>query len=482
MAILDQFGRRFAHGASRQRSRGPYWNRPNKGVDDLIPSTDRKALAALSREIVYNNGPAKESIRQKASFSVGSAWKPIYTGSDTDVGEEAASWLENVWFPLCDVRGGGHDWHEFLELVSKGMDREGEAFVLLTKTPDGFPQVQHVPAHQVWSDRNEKKVKKGSYAGLKLEDGIIYNRRGRPVAYRVHEDDTGNNYQDVSARDIIHVYDSDFPEQKRGYPAFAHALNDLKNSMSSQELETIRQNVLSSIYLIESSELEPDPNDPAWESSIDTGNQEGVLYEQIAPGIRHIKGSEKIDAIKHENPGDIWESFQDRLIRGAVIGAGWCLALVWKSPGQGTAERAEVVRARKAVEARQKKLRYVARRVVTYAIAVADSLERLNVRAPGNMLKWEFNTPERLTVDDGREAKAMLEAAIKGAISEQEYQTFRGKGYEQHCREMALAKVTRHRVAREVTESNDEGVTINPEDLGVVMEDRPLSKSTEQEA
>ena len=26
------------------------------------------------------------------------------------MGEQAASWLENVWFPVCDFRGSGHDW------------------------------------------------------------------------------------------------------------------------------------------------------------------------------------------------------------------------------------------------------------------------------------------------------------------------------------------------------------------------------------
>ena len=61
----------------------------------------------------------------------------------------------------------------------------------------------------------------------------------------------------------------------------------------------------------------------------------------------------------------------------------------------------------------------------------------------------------------------MREAVEKGLCSEQEYQIFKGRDYEQHCREQALAKVTRAKVAREVTESNDEGVRVNPAELGV---------------
>jgi hypothetical protein len=92
---------------------------PNKGVNELIPMSDRRTLAALSRRLVFNFGPAKEAIRQKASYSVGCAWMPSYGGSDVEVGTEAASWLENVWYPVCDIAGNGSDWHEFLELVSK---------------------------------------------------------------------------------------------------------------------------------------------------------------------------------------------------------------------------------------------------------------------------------------------------------------------------------------------------------------------------
>ena len=83
------------------------------------------------------------------------------------------------------------------------------------------------------------------------------------------------------------------------------------------------------------------------------------------------------------------------------------------------------------------------------------------------MLRWSFTMPERLAIDDGREANAMREAVEKGLCSEQEYQAFKGRDYEQHCREQALAKVTRFKVAREVSETNDQGVQINPLELGV---------------
>ena len=473
MSLLDQWGnpissRKFAHAASRNRFRGPNMRMPDVGVDSLISMSDRKTISALSRRLVFNQGPAKEAIRQKASYSVGQAWNPMYNGADAAVGNEAASWLQNVWYPLCDVRGGGHDWRELLMTVSKCMDRDGESFVLLTASREGFPQLQQIPSYQIWSKDKVEFVERGFYRGMYIHDGVICNKRGRPVAYRVNQDEDGKKFKDISARDLIHIYDSDFPEQKRGYPAFAHALDDMKNSLSSKELETIRQNVISSLYLVESSANGPDPNDPAWVGDIDTTDKEAVLYEQIAPGIRHISSDQSLDVIKHENPGPIWEAFQSRLLRGQIIGMGWSYSMCsGESLGQGTAERADVLRARKAVEARQRSLLYLAKRAATYALAKAAESGNYNVTPPRDMLRWSFTLPERLTIDDGREARAMREAVEKGLCSEQEYQAFKGRDYEQHCREQALAKVTRTKVAREVSETNDQGVQVSPVELGV---------------
>ena len=476
MAILDQFGNpaantRFARAASRNPFRGVQFGNQDKSINELIPSRDRKTLATLSRRLVFNQGPPKEAIRQKASYSVGKAWMPIYHGSDSAVGEQAASWLTNVWYPVCDVRGNGHDWREFLEVVSKCMDRDGESFVLLTQSKSGFPRLQHIPSHQVFSDSSAKVVSKGPYKGLKIDDGVIYNKQGASVAYRVNADNQGKKFRDISARDLCHVYDSDFPEQRRGYPAFSHSLDDLVNSMTSTELETVRQNLISSMFLIEKSPQGPDPDDPAWISDINTTSKEAVLYEQVAPGIRHI-GSEDgsgFEVVEHKNPGDTWSSFNDRLLKSAVVGCGWAYSMIWGSPGQGTAARAEIMRARKAIEARQKRLLYMAKKAITYALAKASEGD-FGVTAPGNMLKWSFSMPEKLSVDDGREARYLSESVEKGLCSEQEYQAYKGKEYEQHIREQALAKVARVKVAREVSESNEEGVEVLPDELGLHAE------------
>ena len=93
--------------------------------------------------------------------------------------------------------------------------------------------------------------------------------------------------------------------------------------------------------------------------------EEGLSLQAYQGGmIRYMKANsgEKLEAIKHDNPGDVWEAFQDRMIRMSVIGASWSYGMVWKAAGQGTAERADILRARRAVAKRQRLLDHLARR------------------------------------------------------------------------------------------------------------------------
>jgi len=469
MAVVDQFGRpvtiarTFAHAADQNRSRGPQFYDRNASIEELIPRHDRNALVGLSKRLFTNMGaPMRAAIAQKADYSVGSAWIPIYGGKDKEVGDEVCSWLKNVWFPMCDVRGGGHDWHRLLKLTSTGLDREGEVFVMLTTDRSGeFPRLQQVPSYLVRSAFNGP-VKMGPYKGLRIHDGVIYNAQNAAVAYRVYSDQT--NFKDISARDLIHDFDPTYQEQGRGLPAFTHALDDMKMMLQSTEYERIKQQVISSILLVEKNELGgPDYTDPAVAISTNASDGTGIAQETYGPAVHYFKSNSDngLEAITHNSPGDVWESFHDRMIRSALAPL-WSYSLVWKAQGQGTAERSEVLKARRFVAARIKSLKYIARRASTYAVGVAVAAGR--IPQPGNMRAFDFTEPPRLTVDDGREAKAMTESHAAGHINETEIQGHKGKAVEDHYRERAVEEARKQIIRQEV--ETEYGVEIGPEAMG----------------
>jgi capsid protein len=129
--------------------------------------------------------------------------------------------------------------------------------------------------------------------------------------------------------------------------------------------------------------------------------------------------------------------------------------MVWKSAGQGTAERADILRARRAVGERQRLILFLAKRVVSYAAAFAQSKGKIT-RANGsqvflaNPTLWGFSKPPRLSVDDGREDKALLEGWRAGTRNLTEVIEANGRDIEEFTRERANEIVLRKLIAAEV--------------------------------
>jgi hypothetical protein len=176
----------------------------------------------------------------------------------------------------------------------------------------------------------------------------------------------------------------------------------------------------------------------------------------------------KIETIKHENPGEIWESFHDRMIRMSLIGIGWSYSMTWKPAGQGTAERAEVERARRAILARQKVLKYIAKRKLEYAYAVLAANGKITqVAAP---FSWSFTMPPRLTVDDGREAQMMREGFKLGTTNLGDILEAQGTTLTEHYTERAEEIAQRKVIAAQIAQK-----------YNVVIEDREMVMLTPNE-
>jgi hypothetical protein len=470
--ILDQYGSaaqvsKFASGANRSTLRTPQWQNWDNAIDKLIPSNDRKTLVVLSKRLFTNFGVLKAIVTQKADYSVGDAWLPNYEGRDKEAGDEVEGWLNNVWFPNCEVRGGVWDWRNVLSMVSHDIDF-GDSYTLLTTTADGtFPLIQPISSWRVDSCNDQETVSSGRYKGEKINDGHIYNRSGRVIAYRVRSANDPSKYDDIPANSIIHAFDPDFEDQGRGFPSSTHALEDLKHCLQSTEYERIRQMIISSIGLIEHNETGgPDFDDPAFALSDPGAGGSGVGYEEIRGGtIRYFKANSgaKLEQIKHDSPGDMWENFHDRLLRNAVIGASWSYAMVWKPTGQGTAERADVLRARRAIAKRQRILNMWARRVVSYAYSIAEQ----NGKVPtlDRPTAWSFTKPPQLTVDDGREQRSIIEAWRAGLLNRTQAVEAMGRTIEEHEDERARETYLRKLRAREWSR---DGITVEDREMAMI--------------
>lgn len=477
MALLDEFGnpisyRTFAHSADTSRTRGPQFSVKNDDIDRLIPATDRKTLMSLSNRLTMNMGVLSAVVGQKADWTVGEAWLPSYQGPDADNGKIVAKFIRDFWFPQCEVRGGMFDWWKMLELSSIGIDVLGGQFLVMILGKDGFPRIQMIPYHRcesAWDGFGTGTVKGGEWDGYRVSDGIIYYSSGRPAAYNFNIGKDGEKkYIQVPAKDVIHLYDPRRSEQERGFPSFSHALESMKMALGSIEDERIRTSIISRLHLLIYNESGgPDIDEPSFDQPAKVDGQSQLATQHFPGGIRYMMdGKERMESIKHDNPGPTYESFQDRLFRDAIIGAEWSYN-VWKGSGQGTDARAEVVKCRRAVVRRYGILWHAARRIIPWVYSVFQAQGR--VPKLQNPFAWDFSRPARLSVDDGREVKMELDQLRAGSMNLEELLAARGIAeddfLESRARSAFNRKLKALKVAEELNAKHGTQITIEERDM-----------------
>ncbi len=485
-AILDQYGntissgaRRFVRGADNGGRERPWENIRLGDIDQLVPQQDHQTLVYVSRRLYANMGIVKGAIDQRAMYAVGRAWLPKFQGEDKEWGSQAADWLQNEWFSVCDVRGQSHDWQTGLYLDSVHIDRDGDVGIMLTETDTGYPQIQRIPAHRIGGrynvgvDPQTGLVTTGPWRGYRMVSGVIVNKQGRAIAYRILGDASdGSQDVDVSAQDLIFPYDPSWHEAQRGHPVFSHALNDLRDMLQSHDWERMAQLAMSSIALVEYNEDGgPDISDPMNAFGAGTTSGDSLTTQSLSGGlVRYFKSNSggKLEGLRIDRPGDVWESFQDRMIRSSLAGIPWPASMLWMATGQGTAERADLQRADRAVQDRQDLLKPLARRMVGYAVSKAIKLGILpqyKGKDAGGFLRWDFSTPPRISIDIGRDSKALIEGWRSGMQNHSGIITALGSDLRTHYAERAEEVALRKLAAQEA--SAKYGVEVTPEEMAV---------------
>lgn len=480
MQILDSNGRPTEHqrklvSSSDRYTRGAQWMPDfSRDLDELFTQSDHRATMSQSRVIFSNFGVPRGAIMQKADGVVGRAWNPEFKGTDDAFGDAAKEWLES-WFSVCSVQGALFDFRKLLHLDSIAIDRDGDVFVLLTETKTGYPQIQHIPAHRVGTRQSSAKddiLLVGPYRGNRICNGVIENRNGSPVAYCVLGDEAKDDRY-IDAQDMVHIADPQWHGQSRGIPALSHAIMELRKAKTSQEWELMAQMMVSSHALIEYSDTGGiDLDDPSVSLTGAATDDNRLAVQSYAGGmVRHFKSNSgsKIETIDHSRPGDLWDRFQDRIIREALAGIPWPVELVWKAENvTGTTIRNIQARARASVEARQDVLRKPARRIVGWALSKAIKLGLLP--ASDDWYKFDFTMPPKLSIDPRNDSRTQIDEYKIGSQNMSGILQEKGKTHSDHIRERCMEIIERKAIKEEMEAK-----------FGVEIDDRELQMLTPNE-
>lgn len=478
MSILDPQGNpvssqantRWIPSATKWSGTLPYEPTRLDDFDKLVPTSDWRVVNSVSKRLFVRTGIVRGAVIQRATQAVGSHWLPVFRGADQNWGKLVQDILINEWFSNCDVRGMMFDWQTLLKVDSITMDREGDFGILLLDSE--YPMSQRIGSHRIGQRDQADTVKGGPFSGAKISNGVILNRYDTPIGYRIlGKKIDGSEDQDVDVTAFIHVFDPHWHDQQRGLPIFVHALNDLRSGIYSQNWELLAQMIVSSIGLVEYNEYgQPDESNPniAFREDVNTGDKIPTYEEMYGGMIRYFKSNSggKLEQIKQERPGDMWESFQDRIIRAALAGVPWPYSLVWKTGDlNGVTQRTELLKAQGAVRERQMLTSRYARRWLSWAVAKFIKMGRI----PPNdeWWKWAFTTPPRMGIDPGKEAKANESEFAMGTINMDMLVGERtGNNLESHYRERAHQVQLKQRIAKEFTDASNGEFPVLPDDLG----------------
>lgn len=477
MAILDQYGKTISYKAARAANDNrhrPWEPIEKKDISQLVPARDRVTLQSHARRIYLNFGPIKNAVNQRSMYSVGRAFVPQFAGEDSEFGSAAAAWLTGNFYPIGDTRGGMHDFKTNLFGWSSSIDVDGEIFILLTETKTGFPQYQGIPSHRIG---NPQGFSDGPQRGGTLQDGIIYYPSGEAKEYAFLDKD-GKLSEWLPASNVIHLFDPEWQYQGRGLTALTHCINDCRDIIQSTEWERLAMMQMSSISLIEYNENGgPDPDDNFGQLVGNAGGDKGMTVESLDGGtVRYFKSNSggKIETLVNPRPGNPFLEFHDRLLKSAYAGLNWPYAFYnGHGVGGGTAQRTEIAMAQRSIEDRQDLLFYAAKRIISYAVAKAQ--KRGDLPQSNDWWKWEFSTPPKLTIDDGRVMKELESAYKLGFKSASDITAAMGKEYKDVIRQKAEEAAMRQTIAIEVGAKY--GLTIDQRELAMMTPNEPSTPS-----
>lgn len=443
-----------------------YWNGSTNALfDGLQSNTERKAPPQVDRDthinlsevgyrgsidigryISSNYGPVRGAILEQATLSVGGNFIAQYEGPNKAWGAKAEEMLWN-WHKICDMRGPPYDFETdlFLSLVS--IKRDGDSIILLTQTEAEYPMIQIIPNHRVGSRRGELFVGPGgAYDGARICNGVILDDYARPQAFRLC-DDQGNFQRDEMANNVIQSYSPDFTDQCRGITPLLYTANDWRDVKEIREFYRLALKAEAAIAYEEHNETGAPSGlrrlSEAVALSVDGSSRAADKFEKLEGGaIRYFRagGNTKITALNSDRPARNTQEFTHDIMRGAFQALEWPMEFTYL-PGLGGADtRMVVAKVRYTVEKNQELLKKIARRIDGWAIKKFVHLGLLEDEPTWWM--WTHQTPRHITVDAGRDFKALVEQYKMGFITLKDVFGQQGKWWEEEeAQRLAEAKL-----------------------------------------
>lgn len=443
-----------------EKKRAGGWSASNSLIRAATQTTDRKQVPQLGNDFhrnvstfgrqtlmdtgrfLYENcSPVRAAVDEMARYSV-STFVSQFAGKNEAWGELAEAWIKEH-DNIVDLAGWNFPMAVYRETLVKSVLRDGDFGTLLVKNEKGYPFFQTVASHRIRTPRTDDGlVPDGDYKGEAMIDGVICNRYGAPIAYRICGENKYDEkvFTDVPERDFILSYVPNYSGQVRGISSVATAAFDFSDANESRAAELLAQKMAAVMTFVEENPLGAPMESSAMVSQgtlADGSDIEetatGRVFEKFDAGqkqyFRSNQGS-KITAITADRPSANQQAFEDKIIRSALNSMGWSHDLLDPTKAGGAQMRVVVAKINRTCAAlRSRLVERAMRRIDGWRVSCAIQLGLLPQET--EWFKWVYQGPEEVTADEGHSTDAAIKEINSGLSDYQTECAKRGEFWEE---------------------------------------------------
>jgi len=278
---------------------------PRDAKLDLSPGV-RSELVRRSRYLHRNSGFVREMVSNMAIYSTGDGIKPQAQSADADWNRRAEE-IFRRWSARCEVTGR-FSFEECQSLVCRGMDVDGEFFVLKTRDRSGLPRIQLIETHRI-GDASEETC-----------DGVGLAPDGTPLFYRLIED---GGARDIPASAMLHIFEPESASAVRNAPTIQHSINHMLDEMELLALEkhAVKDNAdVARVLKTARGEIEDTGDFSIGTSAASQSSDAAQLQKIIGGKLVALKPEESLDSFQSNRPSPTFTGFLSHLRRDAALG------------------------------------------------------------------------------------------------------------------------------------------------------------------
>lgn len=434
--LVTQGGKYFSpYSAENVGKFSPYTNLRTQPANVSVSQYDRQQLTALSQDLFENMSELNAAIDLLATFVVGRGLDPVYLGVDTEWSDTASKWLMDVFYNNCSWNGFAFDWKACWKLVIKKIIIDGDILLVFSKDRNGFPKIDFIENYRIATRNGQTEIADGRYAGYAINDGVITNSAGTPIAYQIIGEKPADDYIIATPSNCLLLYSPFSFEKGRGLPALKSALKD--GTILRELDDAIQQGLkaIQNVYLINQNETGRAPqgkvSNPFQQTNGSTVASPALPFGQLSyGGINYIKSADDVKTLESNRPATQLQDFLTRLEKRMLMNIPFPHQfLLTPELIGGAASRGVKEILMRSIQDKQDLIRLPALTSLRYAISTAMVNGLIPKNYKEDFTNWTFTRSAEIVLDAGYERAADIADIASGVKSIDEVVSKTGKRY-----------------------------------------------------